>query len=152
MVSNPIVKEARKKWQRWKTLTILGIVLSVLMSSACIIGKDYDFAVVAAIFAIVFAYRLFVQRKQLIRKAYHQSLKSMNTDRWIRTITFDEKIIVSDGNNSSVFEYSDCSQVDENDTNYLLYINDNMVIRVEKGSFIHGEEENFLQWIKNKIL
>lgn len=151
MVSNPIVKEARKKWKKWKTLKMIGIVISGVMSAACIIGKDYDFAIFAGVFAIVFAYQLFIQRKQMIRKAYHQSLRSMNADRWIRTITFDDKITVSDGNSSSVFEYLDCRQVTENDKDYLLYINENIVIRVEKGSFIHGEEEKFLLWIKNKI-
>ena len=151
MVSNPIVKEARKKWKRWKTLKMIGIVISGVMSAVCIMGKEYDFALFTGVFAIVFAYQLFIQRKQMIRKAYRQSLKSMNTNRWIRTITFDDKITVSDGNSSNLFEYLDCRQVAENDKDYLLYINENMLIRVGKGSFIHGEEENFLHWIKNKI-
>ena len=75
----------------------------------------------------------------------------MNTDRWIRTITFDDKITVVDGNSSSVFSYSDYKWAEETDNAYLLFRNENVLLRVEKGSFTYGNEENFLHWIKNKL-
>lgn len=152
MLINPMSKIAQKTWKKWKILKLFGIGLACVMAVACFRIKDYDFALVAVMCGMVFAYQLFIQRKQLIRKKYQQSLMTINTDKWIRTITFDDKITVSDGNSSSVFQYSDCTQVAENHKNYIIYVNENIVILVEKGSFIYGDETEFLLWIKNKIL
>ena len=151
IINRPIGREASTKLKRWKTAKLAGIAVCAVMCAVCTAGKDYDFALIAGVFAVVFAYQLFIQRKQSVRKMYRQSLQSMNTDRWIRTITFDEKITVADGNSSTVFAYSDYKWAEETDSDYLLFRNENILLRVEKGSFTYGKEENFLRWIQNKL-
>jgi len=151
MINKPIGREATIKLKRWKTLKLFGIAVSAVMAAVSTASKDYDFALIGGVFAVVFAYQLFIQRKQQIKKQYRLALQSMNTDRWIRTITFDDKITVADGNSSSVFSYSDYKWAEETDNAYLLFRNENILLRVEKGSFTYGNEENFLRWIKNKL-
>ena len=151
IINKPIGREATVKLKRWKTLKLAGIAVSAVMAAVGTAGKDYDFALIGCVFAVVFAYQLFIQRKQQIKKQYRLALQSMNTDRWIRTITFDDKITVADGNSSSVFSYSDYKWAEETDNAYLLFRNENLLLRVEKGSFTYGNEENFLRWIKNKL-
>lgn len=151
MSNNPMGKSARNNLKRWKAAKIGGTALMAVTGAMCAFSGRKDFAFLAAAFGIGLLYQLLIQRKQLIKKQYNTAVQSMTEEKWIRTITFDDKITVADGNNSSVFAYSDYKWADENDKYYLIYRNENVVLRVEKGSFTYGNEKDFLRWIKNKL-
>jgi len=151
MTSNPVGKKARNNLKRWKAAKIGGAALMAVTGAMCAVSGRMDFAIIAAALGLGLLYQLLIQRKQLIKKQYITTTQSMTDEKWMRTITFDDKITVADGNNSSVFAYSDYKWTDENDKYYLLYRNENIVLRIEKGSFIHGDEKSFLHWINNKL-
>ena len=75
----------------------------------------------------------------------------MGSDKWIRTITFGSNVQVSDNNSTTTFKYSDFRKVGENENYYLLYRDENFVLRVEKGSFITGDESQFRDYLSSRI-
>ena len=124
--------------------------MGCMLLENCCYGRT-ELAVICAVLGLALLYQLLIQRKRLIKKQYNTTVQSMTEEKWIRTITFDDKITVADGNNSSVFAYSDYKWAGENDKYYLLYRNENIVLRIEKGSFTYGNEKDFLRWINNKL-
>ena len=151
MSSNPLGKKARNDLKRWKTAKISGTVIMAVIGAIHAFSGRTELAVICAVLGLALLYQLLIQRKKLLKKRYKTTTDSMTDSKWIRTITFDDKITVADGNNSSVFAYSDYKWADENDKYYLLYRNENVVLRIEKGSFTYGNEKDFLRWINNKM-
>ena len=151
MSNNPIGKSARNNLKRWKAAKICSIAIMAVTGAMCAFSGRTELAVICTVLGLALLYQLLIQRKQLIKKQYNTTVQSMTEEKWIRTITFDDKITVADGNNSSVFAYSDYKWADENYKYYLIYRNENVVLRVEKGSFTYGNEKDFLRWIKNKL-
>ena len=151
MTNHPVGKKARNNLKRWKTVKVAGIAVMAVTAAVCTLSGSAEIAVIAGAIGAAMAYQLLFQRKGQIKKRYAATIRSMTDEKWVRTVTFDEKITVADGNSSTVFSYSDYKWAAENDKYYLIYRNEDVVLRVEKGSFIHGEEKNFLRWITNKL-
>ncbi len=151
MSIHPIGKSARNNLKRWKAAKIGGTALMAVTGAMCALSGRKEFAIIAAMLGLTLLYQLLIQRKQIIKKQYKTTTDAMTEEKWIRTITFDDKITVADGNTSTSFAYSDYKWADENDKYYLVYRNENVVLRIEKGSFIHGDEKSFLRWINNKL-
>ncbi|MBQ8603429.1 MAG: YcxB family protein [Oscillospiraceae bacterium] len=151
-ISNrPLGKKARADLNRWKITKIAGIAVSAAIAGLALNSGMGEFSLISGVFGLVMAYQLFFQRKNLIKKKYAETVDLLPDKKWVRTITFDDKITVADGNNSSVFAYSDYKWASENEGYFLLYRNENIVLRVEKGSFTYGNEKDFLRWISNKL-
>ncbi len=151
MTKHPIGKKTKKKLNTWYGLNGIGIAVMCAGIFYCVFTDDISMAVVFVAFLCMFTYKLFFQRKIMAQKQYKSTLESFGQDKWIRTITFGEKITVADNNSVSTFKYSDYKYTGENEKYYLLYRNENVVLRIEKGSFITGDEAKFLKWINNKI-
>ncbi len=77
---------------------------------------------------------------------------AVSGDKWIRTIIFSENITVDDSGSKITFDYSEFEKISENDKYYILYINANKALLVEKGTFSVGDETKFCLWIKGMIL
>ena len=151
MYKKPVGKSAVKKLKNWKTTKIIGIAASVLIAAVAF-SLDYpEFSVIAGVMGAVMVYQLFFEQERKLKKLYADTLKKLTGKKWVRTITFDSRITLTDDNSTSVFNYSDFRWVQENETHYLLFKNEDVALRIEKGSFTYGKEENFLGWIKNKI-
>lgn len=151
MCDSPVGKNAKRKLKTWKTVQVSGIVVGGLTAALAFVSDSKEIAFIGAVFAAAFAYKLFFQRKSVNKKRYANIRASQTEDKWQRRITFADGITVDEANTSTHFKYSDFKWVGENKTNYLLYKDENYVLRVEKGSFIHGDETKFFGWIKNKI-
>lgn len=151
MSNRPLGKKARNELKRWKMIKITCMVTSGVMAAVLTTMGEGFMAALAGTFCAVFIYQLFFQRKALLKKKYRQTVQAMNTDGWTRTIVFDEKISITDGNSTATFKYSDYKWAEENDKYFLIYRNEDVVLRVEKGSFTYGKEADFLRWISNKV-
>lgn len=149
--NTPIGKSAAKKLKRWKTLQASAMGVTGVMAVLCYSYNTIELAVISAIFCAAFAFRLFFQRNISNKKQYKQIIENQPDGKWNRVITFDKDIKVTDGNTVTSFKYYDFIKFDENDRYYLLFKNENAVLRVEKGAFTIGNEEKFAGFIKSKI-
>ena len=52
---------------------------------------------------------------------------------------------------ATTYKYHEYKKFDENERYYLLFKNENAVLRVEKGAFVEGSEEDFVKYIKSRI-
>lgn len=151
MCNNPVGKAAKKKLKTWKTIQIAGMVIAAANAALALYSHSTAIAVISGIFGIAFAYKFFFQRNSINRKQYANIRSAQTEDKWIRTTTFSDGITVEETNSTTSFKYSDFRWVSEDKTNYLLFKNENLALRIEKGSFVIGDEANFINWINNKI-
>ncbi len=151
MSDHPLGKKAKKKLNTWKGLNCLGMVMMSANTYFCFKSGEKSIGVISAAFVFLFAFKLIFQRKILNKKNYGTIISNYNTDKWIRTITFSDVIEVADNNSTTKFKYSDYKYATETDKYFLLWKNEDVVLRVEKDSFVLGDPDKFLKWINNKL-
>lgn len=149
--NNPIGKKARKKLRTTKFIGIFGILFTLVGCGICAYLKYYDFATIYAFFTFAFTYKLFYGRIKANKRRYDTVIGGMTGSKWIRTITFGSNVQLADNNSTITYKYSDFKKFDETDKYYLLYQSENYVLRVDKGSFITGAEEDFKSFITSRI-
>ncbi|MBQ7283415.1 MAG: YcxB family protein [Oscillospiraceae bacterium] len=151
LCDKPIGKKAKKKLKNWRMLHIFAIVIMTVNAFVCYASDAQPLAIISLVFALVCVYKLLFQRKKVNTKQYNQIKENQGNEKWYRTITFDKDIKVTDGNTVTTFKYTEFVKLDENDRYYLLFKNENAVLRVEKGAFTTGDETKFVKFITNKI-
>ena len=149
--NNPIGKKAARKLRQHRMLNTVGMAFSLVGGLVCLKTQSYVFSVLYLFFFAAFVYKMFFATKMRNKKLYNQTIRAMDGEKWIRTITFGSNIQVADNNSTTTFKYSDFKKVDENDTSYLLYRDENLVLRVDKGSFVTGDETDFKKFITSRI-
>ena len=151
MCNNPVGKSAKKKLSAWKAVQIACMAIAAANATIAFYIKSTAIGVISIMFAVAFAYKFFIQRTSRNKKQYATIRSQQTEEKWMRTITFADKITVEEANSTTTFKYSDFRWVSEDEINYLLFKNENVALRVEKGSFVIGDEANFKNWISNKI-
>ena len=149
--NTPIGKKAKKDLKRWKISQISGLAASLVLTVFCFLYNAEPIGVISALFVLVFVYNLGFKRNVNNKKLYNRIISEQPDGNWVRSISFDKDIKVTDGNSVTTFQYKDFVKFEENSKYYLLYRNENAVLRVEKGAFVKGDEETFPRFIKNKI-
>ncbi len=149
--SNPIGKKAIKKQKQRNLITIIGMLISVAGGIFCVKIGETAFAWLYLAFFVAFAYKITLGKKKANEKIYYNTLTAMGGEKWIRTITFGSNVQVADNNSTTTFKYSDFRKFGENDRYYLLYRSEDLVLRVEKGSFITGDETEFESFITSRV-
>lgn len=149
--SKPIGKKAVKKQKQRYLITAMGMLISIAGGIFCIKMDAAEIAWLYLAFFVAFAYKITLGKKKANEKVYYNTLTAMGSEKWIRTITFGSNVQVADGNSTTTFKYSDFRKLGENDRYYLLYRSEDLVLRVEKGSFITGDEAEFKGFITSRI-
>ncbi len=148
---NPIGRKAIKKQKQRNMITILGIIISLAGSIFCFKMDAAEFAWLYFAFIIAFIYKITIGKRKANERVYRNTLAAMNGEKWLRTITFGSNVQVADNNSTTTFKYSDFRKFGENDRYYLLYHSEDLVLRVEKGTFITGDEKQFKDFITSRI-
>ena len=148
---HPIGRNARKKLRTSNMINIFGILFSAVGGRFCLHLGSNDIALIYGALLVAFVYKTFFHRKRANKKLYTQTIIAQGGGVWMRTITFANNIQVSDGNTTSTYKYSDFKKVSQDARHYLLFMNEDLVLRVEKGSFATGNEADFLPFIKKRI-
>ncbi len=149
--NKPIGRNAVKKLNRYRMINGFAMVFSLLGGLFCFKSDIAEMAWLYIAFFLAFGYKLLFGRNSANKKLYNQSIAAMDGEKWIRTITFASNIQVADNNSTTTFKYSDFKKVDENSSYYLLYRDENLVLRVDKGSFVTGDEAQFKAFITSRI-
>ena len=149
--NNPVGKKAKKKLKNWKMLQIFAMAVMLVNGVVCYVSDALPIAVISLVLCFAFAYKLLVHRNVVQKKQYKAIIENQPDGKWYRTITFDKDIKVTDGNTVTTYKYSEYKKFDENNRYYLLFKNENAVLRVEKGAFIEGTDEEFVNFITRRI-
>ncbi len=149
--NNPIGKKAVKKKKQAALISAMGILICLAGGFFCIKMDYKEFGWIYGAFLVAFLYKITLGTKKAHQKTFNSTIAAMGGEKWIRTITFGSNVQVSDNNSTTTFKYSDFKKVGENDGYYLLYRDENFVLRVEKGSFITGDESEFKNYLASRI-
>ena len=149
--TNPIGKKALKKKRTATFISIAGLAVSLAGGVFCLKFGYKEFALLYLAFFAAFIYKSTIGTRKAHEKTYRSTLDAVDGAKWLRTITFGSNVQVTDNNSTTTFKYSDFRRVGENENYYLLYRNEDIVLRVEKGSFTTGDESKFREYLSSRI-
>lgn len=149
--NHPIGKKAKKKLKNWRMLQIFAMAVMAVNAVVCFVSDALPIAVISVMLVAAFLCKLLFQRKRTYTKQYKQIIANQENGQWYRIITFDKDVKVTDGSKLTTFKYHEFVKFDEDERYYLLFKNENAVLRVEKGAFTVGTDEEFVEFINKKI-
>ena len=151
LCNHPIGKKAKKKLKNWRMLQLFAMGVTTVYSIVCYISDALPLAVIGLVLICAFLYKLFFQRNRVNTNQYKQIIENQENGEWFRVTTFDKDVKVTDGNTVTTFKYHEFVKFDEDKRYYLLFKNENAVLRVEKGAFTVGTDEDFVVFMNKKI-
>ena len=123
---------------------IIGMILSVILLQDIMVILIYGIIIA---FALI---KLFASPYIKWQNKYKLYTTTYGVTEWLRKIEFsDDEITVTDHNNVCKFKYQSIEKIKETDRTILLYLKNNIVIRLYKNSFIDCTPEECLNQIKN---
>ena len=149
--NHPIGKKAKKKLKNWRMLQIFAMAVMAVNAVVCFVSDALPIAVISIMLVAAFLCKLLFQRKRTYTKQYNHIIANQENGKWYRVISFAKDIKVTDGGNITTFKYHEFVKFDEDERYYLLFKNENAVLRVEKGAFTVGTDEEFVEFINKKI-
>ena len=149
--NHPIGKKAKKKLKNWRMLQIFAMAVMAVNAVVCFVSDALPIAVISVMLVAAFLCKLLFQRKRTYTKQYNHIIANQENGKWYRVISFAKDIKVTDGGNITTFKYHEFVKFDEDERYYLLFKNENAVLRVEKGAFTVGTDEEFVEFINKKI-
>lgn len=115
---------------------ISGLIFSILLQTDWLVVYLY-----ALIFALA-VYKLFIQRFVIWSKRYKLYSNTYGVSEWMRTTEFlDDEIILTDHTSISKFKYSNIQRIKENNNVVMIFMNNNMALRLYKEAFVEGSWE-----------
>lgn len=141
--ARPVGKTAVRNRRRGLRLRIVSAGCGIVIIITGSITQDFINILLGIMILGIALLRLFVTPDKILRKQYDLVLKSQNTDSWIRTITFGEDILCEDGNTTHRYSYADIQMFMEDPEYFYLLYNEDMVLRIKKGSFVAGSDDEF---------
>ena len=127
---------------------LCGIFLVVLSS----LNGDWMKIYLSALFVIIAIYKLFFSRYVVYSKRYKLLSTTYGVDEWIRTTEFtDDEIILTDHNNTSRIRYESIKKIIEKNNVVMIFMNNNMALRIYKDAFFEGSWEECKDKINSKI-
>ncbi len=147
----PVGRSAIRGRRRWRTLRTFGIGISFAIIAFGVVMMEFYAALLGVAFLAIFVLQLFVVPGRALKKQYDMKIKSLNNQPWVRKTIFSDKIVVEDGKSTTIFEYSEMMKVTEDERYFNLFLNEDMVLRIRRDSFIHGASESFRDFIDTAI-
>lgn len=132
----------------WCVLGIIGLsglIVSVFMKLDWLIIYLYALLLILAVF------KLFIQRFIFWSKRYKLLSTTYGVTGWICTTEFlDDEIILTDHTTVGRFKYSNIQGIKENNNVVLVFMNNNMALRLYKDAFVEGSWEECKKLILEK--
>ena len=159
-----ITKDLMKTWAReyhlhgaanvilfiiWCVLGVIGIagmILSISLHSGWM--DMYSFA----LFTTVAFYKLFLSRFFVWSKRYKLYCTTYGVSEWMRTTEFlDDEIILTDHTSVSRLKYSNIEKIKEKNNVVMIFMNNNMALRLYKDAFVEGSWEECKKKINSML-
>jgi len=123
----------------WCVLGVIGIagfILSISLHSEWIVSYIY------ALFSIIAFFKLFLARFFVWSNRYKLYSTTYGVSEWIRTTEFlDDEIVLTDHTSVSKFQYSNIKTIKEKGNVVMIFMNNNIALRLYKDAFVEGSWE-----------
>ena len=149
--NNPVGKAAIRNRSKKRVLSAAGVIWGVMIMAVGYFQQEYYVVALGLGFILLFTLWVALMPNRVFKKQYDTIMKSRNGRPWIRTITFSDAITMQDANVTSRYEYAEIVSVAENDAYFYLFVNEDIVIRIRKDSFLQGGCDEFRQFINSVI-
>ncbi len=115
---------------------IAGLVLSALRHS------DWLDFYIYAIFVFLAFFKLFLARFFVWSKRYKLFSSTYGVSEWMRTTEFlEDEIALTDHTSVSKFNYSNIEKIKEKNNVVMIFMNNNLALRLYKDAFVEGSWE-----------
>jgi hypothetical protein len=148
---HPVGAGAKKQLRRWRTVNTVFLVLMPIAFLFSALAGQQTASGLFVFFTLVFAYKLFCQRKAANSKQYKKIRQAQTTEDWIRTASFSDVIRLRDANSESVYHYGDFRTFSEADGCFYLWRDADLVVRLPRDCFTVGSAEDFPAFIREKM-
>ena len=133
----------------WCVLGIAGIV--GLISSVLLHSRWVDIYLFALCTFVAF-FKLFVARFFIWSKRYTLYSTTYGVSEWIRTTEFlDDEIVLTDHTSVSKLKYSNIEKIKEKNNVVMIFMNNNMALRLYKDAFVEGSWEECKKKINDML-
>ena len=113
-----------------------GLIFSVAMS------LDWKIIYLYALMLIIAIFKLFIQRFIVWSKRYKLYSTTYGVTEWMRTTEFlDDEIVLTDHTSVTKFKYSNIQRIKEKGNVVMIFMNNNMALRLYKDAFVEGSWE-----------
>ena len=129
----------------WCVVGVIGLGLIILYS---FIGGDWIDWYLSVLFLFLSIFKLFFSRFAVWAKRYKLYSTTYGVTEWMRTTEFlEDEIVLTDHTSVSKLKYSNIKKIKEKNNIVMIFMNDNMALRLYKDAFVEGSWEE----CKNKI-
>jgi hypothetical protein len=128
---------------------LLGLTFSIAMS------LDWKIIYLYALMLIIAIFKLFIQRFIVWSKRYKLYSTTYGVTEWMRTTEFsDDEIVLTDHTSVTKFKYSNIQRIKEKGNVVMIFMNNNMALRLYKDAFVEGSWEECKRILheKSKLL
>ena len=149
-----ITKDLMKTWAKEYHLhgaaNVILLILWCILGISCVVGlilsvllrKGWVDIYIFALFSFVAFFKLFLARFFVWSKRYKLYSTTYGVSEWIRTTEFlDDEIILTDHTSVSKLKYSNIEKIKEKNNVVMIFMNNNMALRLYKDAFVEGSWE-----------
>ena len=131
----------------WCVVLAMGLFLIVLLS---LVGGELLNWSVAICITVLSAFRLFFSRLIFYSNRYKVLSKTYGVSEWTRTTEFlDDEIVLTDHTSVMRFQYRNIKKIKEKNNVVIIFMNDNMGMRLYKDAFVEGSWEECKEKIQS---
>ena len=133
----------------WCVLGVIGIsglIFSIALHS------EWMAIYIYALLTIIAVFKLFLARFVVWSKRYKLYSTTYGVSEWIRTTEFlDDEIILTDHTSVSKLKYSNIEKKKEKNNVVMIFMNNNMALRLYKDAFVEGSWEECKKKINDML-
>ena len=123
----------------WCVIGVYGLGMIIILSFRGGYGIDWYLSI---LFLFLSLFKLFFSRFVVLSKRYKMYSTTYGVTEWIRTTDFlDDEIVLTDHTSVSKLKYSNIKKIKEKNNTVIIFMNNNMALKLYKNAFIEGSWE-----------
>ena len=131
---------------------IVGLIGLGLITLYFFIGGDWIDLYLSVLFLFLSIFKLFFSRFAVWAKRYKLYSTTYGVTEWMRTIEFlEDEIVLTDHTSVSKLKYSNIKKIKEKNNIVMIFVNDNMALRLYKDAFVEGSWEECKKKINDML-
>lgn len=118
----------------WCVVGVIGIIGIVFY-----IGTDWLMFYISSLMLLIAIFKLFISRFIVWSKRYKLYSTTYGVTEWMRTTEFlDDEIILTDHTTVNKIQYDNIQKIKEKGNNIIIFMNNNLALRLYKDAFVEG--------------
>ncbi len=130
---------------------VVGIVGVSGMIFCIVLHTDWMVVFLYVLMLVIAVFKLFIQRFIVWSKRYKMYSTTYGVTEWMRTTEFlDSEIVLTDHTSVSKFKYCNIQRIKEKGNVVMIFMNNNMAVRLYKEAFVEGSWEECKKMLLEK--